>query len=385
MTSLNSYHLSSIKSLMPSFLSSSFLGCHQQELDTPSLCIDLDLMEANILRMAKWMTSRGKQWRPHQKCHKTPQIALKQIEAGAMGVTCAKLTEAEVMAEGGVENILVANMIAGDLKWNRAARLSHKCNLILACDHYTQVEPFAAICRKQNVTCQMIIEVNIGLDRVGIPPGVETIQLAQAIDKLEGVELVGIMGYEGHLLQIENQEEKQKKIYAAMNTLKQCRDQLLAAGLCCDIVSAGGTGSFQISADCDGLTEIQAGGGIFADPFYRKLCHLKGHDEALSILTTVVSRPTRTRAIIDAGRKSHYPDFMMPTVKNIPEAKVVCVNAEHCELELSGDSQNLKIGDKIELIPGYADFTTVLHDNFFCFRNQQLETIYPIAARGMLW
>ncbi len=363
----------------------SYLGCLKQELDTPSLCIDLDLMEANISRMAEWMGSRGKEWRPHQKCHKTPQIALKQIEAGAIGVTCAKLTEAEVMAAGGVENILVANMIVGEQKWKRAARLSNECNLILACDHYAQVEPLAAICREQGVTCQLIVEVNIGLDRVGIPPGIETLQLAQAIDKLDGVKLLGIMGYEGHLLQIEDQDEKKKKIYAAMNTLVECRDQLLANGLCCDIVSAGGTGSFQISADCEGITEIQAGGGIFADPLYQDMCNLQDHDYALSVLATVVSRPTKERAVLDAGRKSHYPDFIMPIVKNIPGAKVVRVSAEHCDVELTGDAQDLKIGDKIELIPGYADFTTVVHDNFFCFRNEHLETIYPIAGRGKLW
>jgi len=362
----------------------SVIGSHKFDLDTPILCIDLDVMEANIAKMAGFTGERGKDWRPHQKCHKTPAIAWKQIEAGAIGVTCAKVSEAEVMAAAGIRDILIANMIVGKPKWERLAALCRRADPIVACDHYAQVEPLAEICREAGVTCRVIVEVNIGLDRVGVRPGKETIELAQAVDRLDGLQLVGIMGYEGHLLQVADQDEKREKIYEAMNVLRHCRDQVLAEHLNCDIVSAGGTGSYQITSNCEGVTELQCGGGIFADPLYRYKCHVQDLEYSLSLLATVVSRPEKTRAILDAGRKSQFPDFVLPEVKGHPEAECVRVSAEHCELKLAGKSQDLKIGDKVELIPGYADFTTVMHDSFYGFRDDRLEVVWPILGRGKL-
>lgn len=365
-------------------MSPTFIGWQKQDLDTPLLCIDLDVMETNIQKMAGFMSEQGKQWRPHEKCHKTPAIAWKQIENGAIGVTCAKASEAEVMAAAGIRDILIANMIVGRPKHNRVASLCRWADPIVACDHYAQAEALAAVCRENGVKCRMIIEVNIGLDRVGIRPGRDTLELAKAMDRVDGIELVGIMGYEGHLLQVEDQVEKQEKIAEAMQTLVGCRDMLLDESLNCDIVSVGGTGSYQISSTCPGITELQAGGGIFADPMYRNKCGLQGLDYSLSILATIVSRPTKERAILDAGRKTHNPDHHVPLVKGQPGAEVVRVSAEHCELRLNGEAQDLKIGDKVELIPGYADFTTVLHDCFYGFRGERLEVVWPILGRGKL-
>jgi D-serine deaminase-like pyridoxal phosphate-dependent protein len=362
----------------------SLIGSHKSELDTPILCIDLDVMDENIAKMASFIQDRGKQWRPHEKCHKTPAIAWKQREAGAIGVTCAKVSEAEVMAAGGIHDILIANMIVGKRKVERVASLSRWADPVVACDHYVQAEQLAAACREAGTTCRMIVEVDIGLNRVGIRPGKDTLELAQGIDKLDGVELVGIMGYEGHLLQVPDPAEKQERITEAMGALVQCRDILLNAGLNCDIVSAGGTGSYQLTSDCEGITELQAGGGIFACPMYREKCNLQDLDYSLSVLATVASRPSKDRAILDAGRKTHHPDFQMPVVKHYPDAEAVRVSAEHCELKLSGESQNLKIGDKIEIVPGYADFTTVMHDQFYGFRGDRLEVVWPILGRGKL-
>ena len=365
-------------------MSQSPIGTHKLELDTPILCIDLDVMESNIGKMVSFMHERGKQWRPHQKCHKTPAIALKQLEAGAIGVTCAKVSEAEVMAAAGIRDILVANMIVGRQKVQRVASLCRWADPIIACDHFAQVEPLADECRQQGVTCRVLIEVNIGLDRVGIHPGRDTLQLAQAIDRLEGVELVGIMGYEGHMLRVENLDEKRQGIDKAMGLLAECHDMIVEEGMRCDIISAGGTGSFQFTSDCAGVTELQAGGGIFADPMYQLQMSVTGLDYALTILATVVSRPTLERAILDSGRKTVHPDAQMPLVKAHADAEVVRLSAEHCELRLGPQSQDLKIGDKIELIVGYADFTTVLHDNFYGFRNDRLEVVWPIQGRGKL-
>jgi D-serine deaminase-like pyridoxal phosphate-dependent protein len=362
----------------------SLVGAQKQDLDTPILCIDLDRMESNIGKMADCCREHGVQWRPHEKCHKTPAIALKEIEAGAIGVTCAKVSEAEVMAGGGVRDILIANMIVGPRKLERVAALRRWADPIVACDHFVQIEPLAEVCRSRGVEVRVIIEVNLGLDRVGVTPGKDTLALAQAIDRLKGVKFAGIMGYEGHLLQIAEPAEKERQIRESMQVLVGCKEQIVKAGIGCGIVSAGGTGSYQLTVRCPGVTELQAGGGIFMDPFYRYKCQVKDLDYALTVLATVVSRPTLDRAVLDAGRKTMNPDVALPVVVGHDDAEVKRLSAEHCELTLGPNSRNLKIGDKVELVVGYGDFTTVLHDEFYGFRNDRLEVIWPILGRGKL-
>ncbi len=354
------------------------------ELDTPALCIDLDAMERNIERMASHLRERGVSWRPHQKCHKSPAIAHKLLDAGAMGMTCAKVSDAEVMAASGVRDLLIANMIVGERKLQRLASLCRWADPVVACDHFVQAEALAEVCRRRGVTCRVIIEVDIGMNRVGVRPGRDTLELAQGIDRLDGVKLAGIMGYEGHLLRIPDPDEKRRQINEAIGTLLHCRDRLLEHGLNCEIVSAGGTGSYQITADCEGVTELQAGGGIFGDPFYLQQCGLAGHDSALTVLATVVSRPSLTRAVLDSGKKTLYADLQLPVVKDFPDAKVQSLSAEHCLVELGPESQDWTIGDKVELFVGYADLTTVLHDRFYGIRDGIVETVWPILGRGKL-
>jgi D-serine deaminase-like pyridoxal phosphate-dependent protein len=192
------------------------------------------------------------------------------------------------------------------------------------------------------------------------------------------------MGYEGHLLTVADPLEKRRQIEECIGTLIGCRDLLHRSGLPCEIVSAGGTGSYQITAGCTGVTELQAGGGIFMDPFYRDKCHVEGLDFALTVLATVVSRPTLDRAVVDAGRKTMNPDIALPVVVGHPDAVVKRISAEHCELTLGPTSRDIKIGDKVEFIVGYGDFTTVLHDEFYGFRDEHLEVIWPILGRGKL-
>ncbi len=359
-------------------------GMNRSELDTPCLCIDLDRMEANIRRMAAFMREHGKQWRPHAKCHKTPAIAHRQLAEGAIGITCAKASEAEVFAMSGVRDILIANMVVGEAKCERVASLCRWADPIVACDHYAQVEPLAACCHRHGVTCRVIIEVDIGMHRVGVQPGEDTLNLAQAIDRLPGVQFAGIMGYEGHLLRVADLDEKRRKIDEAMAVLVSCRDAIERSGIRCGIVSAGGTGSYQITAGCPGVTELQAGGGIFADPYYLGPCQVEGLEPALSVLATVVSRPSRDRAVLDSGRKTLNPDIHMPLVKHFPDATVEQLSAEHCAVRLGSESRDWRIGQKVELIPGYADFTTVLHDAFYGFRGDRLEVVWPILGRGKL-
>lgn len=370
--------------------SPSLIGRHKSELDTPALCIDLDLMEANVAAMSGFLRQQGKQWRPHAKCHKSPIIAQKLVDSGAIGVTVAKVSEAAVYIEAGIPDVLIANMIVGAPKLERVAELCRRGRPIVAVDHFVQAEALAEVCRRHGVTCRIVLEVNIGLHRVGVRPGLDARDLARGVSKLPGVELVGMMGYEGHLLRIADPEEKRRKIFSAMDILLELKDHMAADGLCADIVSAGGTGSYQITSAHPVVTELQAGGGMFADPFYLQECGVNGLTTSQFVIATVVSRGKLERAVLDVGRKSVHPDIHPPTVprtvlgRALPDASVVSLSAEHMTLELGPQSQELAIGDKVEVVPGYTDHTTVLHDWFFGIRQDRVESIWPITARGCL-
>ncbi len=366
------------------------IGQHLTELDTPSLCIDLSIMEANMNSMAGFLKEHGKNWRPHVKCHKLPIIAQKQIDSGALGVTSAKSSEAEVFIENGIHDVLIANMIIGEQKLQRIARLCSIGDPIVACDHFVQAEALSDICRQNGVKCRVILEVDLGMQRVGIRPGPDSQQLARGVNQLPGIGLVGIMGYEGHLLTEPDVEKKQKQIFTALSLLEELRDVMLKEGMCCDIVSAGGTGSYQISAKHPAVTELQAGGGIFADRFYLERCGVKGLVPSLKLIASVVSRPNLERAVLDVGRKSVHPDIHPPTVtsmingKSLSDVEVTQLSAEHMTLKLGPESQNLIVGDKVTVSPGYSDHTTVLHNEFVGLRDDHVESVWPIAARGKL-
>lgn len=360
------------------------LGCTKNLLDTPALCLDLDKLERNIGKVAATCRNHNVAWRPHCKGHKVPQIAKREIDAGAIGVTCAKLGEAEVMAEAGIGDLLIANMIAGEEKVRRLVALRRKADSIVAVDHPDQVQPISQAMHESGLKQRLLIEVDFGLNRVGVQPGEPALELARAIHELPGVELAGVMGYEGHLLTVLNLDEKRERIHEALGQLTATADLLRENDLPCPIVSCGGTGSYQISVAVPGITEVQAGGAVYMDAYYHDKCQVRGLEFALTVQVTVVSRPTPDRAIIDAGRKALNIEVHTPQVVGRKDIEVVRLSAEHGELKLAPSARKLRIGDRLEIIPGYGDLTTVLHNEFFGLRGSQLECIWPLVARGRL-
>jgi D-serine deaminase-like pyridoxal phosphate-dependent protein len=360
------------------------LGCTKDDLDTPALCVDVGVMEANTRALLATCEQYGVNWRPHTKCHKSSAIARKLLEAGARGVTVAKLGEAEVMAAGGVRDILIANMIVGDKKLERLVALRRISDPITCVDHMEQAEAFSRAMARAGLTLPVLIEVDIGLNRVGVPRGAPALTLARETARLPGLQLAGIMGYEGHLLTVPDPAEKELRIREALGWLVDTRDLLEQSGFPCPIVSCGGTGSFAYSVRHPGITEVQSGGGIFMDAFYRHACQVTAWEFALTVLTTVVSRPAPERAVIDAGRKSVNIDIHPAFVANRQDVTIDSLHAEHGLLRLAPSAQPLAIGDRLEIIPGYSDLTCVLHDRFFGFRDGRLEVIWPLEARGRL-
>jgi len=360
------------------------LGSTKDAIDTPALCLDLDALESNIESIMASCRAHGVAWRPHAKGHKAPAIARLQLAAGALGVTVAKLGEAEVMAAAGVRDILIANMIVGPLKVARLVELCRVADPIVCVDHLDQIEPLSAAMQQAGLTLRVIIEVDIGLRRVGVPVGEATLALAREILRRPGLRFAGIMGYEGHLLTVPNLDEKAGKIWDALSELTATADLLRQNDIPCEIVSCAGTGSYMYAVQQPGVSEIQAGGAIFMDVYYRTRCQVPDLRYALTVLTTIISRPTSERAIIDSGRKTLSMELQMPEVAGREDIRVMGLNAEHGILELATSAQNLKIGDRLELVPGYGDLTCVMHDNLYGFRKGRLEVIWPIAARGKL-
>ncbi|MEW4489574.1 alanine racemase [Thalassoglobus sp. JC818] len=366
------------------------IGRHLSELDTPALCIDLDVLDENVRAMSTEIHDAGKAWRPHAKCHKVPEIALQELAAGAIGVTAAKSSEAETFVENQIPDVLIANLIVGEQKLERIVRICRDGDPIVTCDHFVQAEALSDVCRQSGVICRVIVELDIGMNRVGVRPGPDADQLVRGIDRLPGVRLVGIMGYEGHLLTEPDPKRKRNRIGIAMSLLERQRDRMIRDGMCCDIVSAGGTGSYQVTAHLPAVTEIQAGGGIFGDPFYSEMCGVTGLKPALGVVATVVSRPSLMQAVLDIGRKSMHSEIYPPRIsklangKELTDASINSFSAEHTVVELGPESRNLIIGDKVVVVPGYSDLTTLLYDRFYGLRDNSVERILPIVGRGKI-
>lgn len=302
---------------------------------------------------------------------------------GAIGVTVAKVSEAEVMAAGGVQSILVAHLVVGPSKAARLAALQRQACVAATVDHPNQVEPLGKAAQSAGVVIGLLVNVNIGMKRTGVADAETAAQLARKIAATSGLRFDGLMGYEGHTLFIPDPVLKRSAIRTAITKLLETRDTVEKAGCRCPIISAGGSGSYQYTAEVAGITEIQAGGGIFACRYYTELCKLAEHVPALTVLATVVSRPSAERAILDIGQKSISQHQTPPVLQDYPGCRIVGLSAEHATVATDSD-RILPIGEKVQVIPGYSDFTLVLHDRVLGFRDRVVTAVWDLLARGRL-
>jgi len=359
------------------------LQADKNAVDTPALMVDLDALEANIASIAGTCRRHGINWRPHTKGIKVPQIAAKLIGAGAIGLTCAKLGEAEVMGAAGFSDILIANQIVGPQKIARLVVLRRSCDVIVAVDSRDNVGAIAAAARAAGVTVRLVIEVDMGMKRAGVAPGEACVDLARFIAAQEGVRFAGLMGWEGQTAGIPNPNEKESAITAAVAGIVGSAEACRKAGLPVDIVSCGGTGTYWITAAQPGVTEIQAGGGVFCDVHYRKDFGV-AHPYALTVMTTVTSRPTPNRIICDAGKKTMSNDAAMPEPIGLGAVRASRLSAEHGVIELEQPDDTLHVGDRLEWTVGYSDTTVHLHDQIYATRKGRIEAIWPIVGRGKI-
>ena len=360
-----------------------FIGMHKTELDTPALLIDLDVMEANIETMANYFGTVTADLRPHVKTHKTPIIAHKQIAAGAIGVTCAKLGEAEAVIHAGIRDVLIANQVVGTQKIARLINLAKHSEIMVAVDNTDNVQAISEAAATKGATVRMLVEVNIGMNRCGVEPGKPALALAEQIHRSPNLIFEGLMGYEGHTVAKPIRSERDTAARAAMQRLVDAKHYLEKHNVQVSIMSGGGTGTFNITGSIPEMTEVQAGSYVLMDSTYGNVEGVGDHfDCALSVLATVVSRPSADRAIVDTGLKVLAKEFGIPQPVGTNSVEMTGLSEEHGTLQVSDENVSLKPGDTLEILPTHCCTTVNLHDRYYGIRNGIVESVWEITARG---
>jgi D-serine deaminase-like pyridoxal phosphate-dependent protein len=358
------------------------IGLPKEQLDTPILWVELDSLEKNIKSLAAYFQQAGVQWRPHVKGIKVPAIAHRLLAAGAIGVTCAKLGEAEVMAQAGIRDILIANQIVGTPKITRLVHLNQYTDVKVAVDNPLNVAELGQAAMAAGVELGVLVDVNTGMNRTGVAPGEEAVELSKQVHETAGLRYLGLMAWEGHTLGHKDTAVKEQAIHHAVGLLVDSADQCRAAGLPVTIVSGGGSGTYKTTPHIKGITEIQAGGAIFSDVAYQSW----GVETTpcLFIRALVTSRPAPDRIIFDTGFKAMPAWHAQPRPLGIEGIKKFSTSAEHGVMTLHAANTQIQVGDTFDFVVGYTDATLFLHDKLYGLRRDVVEVVWDIAGRGKL-
>lgn len=363
------------------------IGMALEDVDTPALLLDLDAFEFNIQLMAGFAKKFGINHRPHAKTHKSPVVAQKQIAAGAVGQCCQKVAEAEILVAGGVSDVLVSNQIVGRRKLDRLAGLARNANISVCVDDKDNINQINAAAKRFNAKIDVLVEIDIGAGRCGVVPGKAAVELAQIIAKNSNLTFGGLQAYQGRAQHIRGFGERKIAIEKAGKLVQETIYLLSEAGLECRLVTGAGTGTFQFEADSGIWNELQAGSYCFMDADYGLNLNETGEfidtfRNSLFIWSTIMSHPTKDRAVVDAGHKATSIESGLPLVADLKDVKYVSASDEHGSLVLGRDAIDVKIGQKIRLIPGHCDPTVNLHDWYIGIRNGIVESVWPVEARG---
>ena len=348
-----------------------------REVDTPALLLDLDAMERNLAKMARFFSAGPTRLRPHYKNHKSPDLARCQINAGAIGMTCATLSEAEVLVSNGIANILISSELAGDRKIGRFIELARCADVKAVVDNPKEVAAIGAAGRAKGCRLGVLVNVNVGQNRTGAKPGEHVLDLARKV-LAEGLLFRGLMGYEGHVAHQVEGPEKESAYDLAMGTLMNCRRLLEQNGIPVDIISTGGTGTHHLTPRFPGITEFQAGSYLVMDTEYTNTC--KDFERALTVLGTVISKTEGERVVVDAGLKSISGEHGMPVVKAREGLRLRRLNAEHGIIDLLDPTAAPAVGDTIEIWVHYSDATVNLHERMYGIRNGEVERMLELRG-----
>ncbi len=358
------------------------------EVDTPALLLDLDAFEANLDRLDASLAGTQVHVRPHSKSHKCPEIALRQMAHGAVGVCCQKVTEAEAMVAGGIPNVLISNEVVGPRKVQRLVSLAQHARVSVLVDDAANVAALNTAAMSAGTTLDVLIEVNVGANRCGVEPGEPALALAKAVNACDSLHFRGIHAYQGAAQHVRSAEDRRALIERAVVLVTQTKALLGKNGIDCDVVTGAGTGTYPLEAASGVYTELQPGSYIFMDADYGRNLDADGkpvHEfqQSLFVLATVMSRPSPERAVVDAGLKALSVDSGLPLVAETG-AEYLGASDEHGVLRVA-DQSRFSLGDKIRLVPGHCDPTVNLYDWIVGYRDDDVECVWPIVARGALY
>lgn len=363
------------------------IGMTLDDVDTPALLIDLDALDKNIQHLSAATANSSVRLRPHAKTHKCPVIALRQIAAGAVGVCCQKVGEAEALVYGGVKNVLVSNEIVGASKLARLAALAKEAWVGVCVDDASNVAQLGDAARSLNARISVLVEINVGANRCGVAPGEAALELARRIAESPGLRFAGLQAYHGSAQHIREYAARKEAIDRATEKVEMTVRLLKQHGLACELVTGAGTGTYLFEATGGVYNELQAGSYIFMDADYGRNLNAantfdREFEQSLFVLATVMSHPVKERAILDAGLKALSVDSGMPLVADKPDVEYLGASDEHGQLVLHDSRRSLEIGEKVRLVPGHCDPTVNLYDWFVGYRHDRVEALWPITARG---
>lgn len=365
------------------------IGMDEADIQTPALVLDLDALERNIKKMGDWAKAHGMRHRVHGKMHKSVDVALLQEKlGGSCGVCCQKVSEAEVFARGGIKDVLVSNQVRQPAKIDRLARLPKFGARTICCvDDVENVADLSSGAVRHGTEIECLVEIDCGAGRCGVTTTADVVEIAKAIHAAHGLKFAGLQAYQGAMQHLDSYEERKAKIEIAVAQVRDAVDALKAEGLECDIVGGGGTGSYYFEGTSGVYNELQCGSYAFMDADYGRILDKDGNridqgewENALFILTSVMSHAKSDKAIVDAGLKAQSVDSGLPTIYGRNDVEYVKCSDEHGVV--SDPAGVLQVNDTLKLVPGHCDPTCNVHDWYVGVRNGKVETLWPVSARG---
>ena len=353
------------------------------EVDTPALVIDLEAFEANLDRMAAALEGTGVRLRAHAKTHKSPVIAHLQIARGAIGQCVQKVGEAEILAWGGVPDIIVTNQIVGAAKLARLAALARITRIAVCADDARQVGALEQAAEAAGVRLAVLVEIDVGAGRCGVAAGPDAVALAQRIARSPHLEFRGLQAYQGSAQHMRAPSERDAAITEAVARTRRTVEQLRQQGLPCPVIGGAGTGTYALEAASGVFTEVQCGSYCFMDADYARNTDAPGFTQALFVLSTVMSTAQPSVAVLDAGLKALAMDSGLPLVWRRPGLRYMGASDEHGKLLCEAGARP-ELGEKLMLAPGHCDPTVDRYDWYVGCRHGKVECVWPVAARGAM-
>ena len=366
------------------------VGISKWDLDTPCLCVDLDRLERNLDRMQTTVARNGITSRPHAKTHKCPAIARLQLATGSVGICTAKISEAEVMVEYGIEQVLMTTVNVTPRKIRRAMLLRKRCDgFTQAVDTAANARDLSAAAKDAGVVADIVVDVDPGGHRTGITAGGPALELAQLVDTMPGLRLRGLLCYDGGAQHVTGFADRRRRALASLEAAAETAAQMTRAGLDTGIFSGGGTGTYNIDHETPGLTDVQVGSYVFMDAQYLAIGGAEDPDvyndfePALTVLTTVLNAQYAGRATTDAGAKANTINRPWPIVVGETGITYTSGSDEFGTIRYEANASRVyAVGDKLELIVSHCDPVVNLYDQLYGLRGDTVEVVWPIAGRG---